>query len=60
MENKEFCLNDAKTYKAKLWNSTVIYKDKKSLEDKRKNIPNKLKTNRIKYSNDFKIDSDFK
>ncbi len=28
MENKEFCLNDAKTYKAKLWNSTVIYKDK--------------------------------
>ena len=33
---------------------------RKSFEDNKQNIPNKLKTNKRTYSKDFKIDSYFK
>src|ERR1700743_270910 len=60
IEKREFCLNAANTYNAKLWNSIVIYNERKSFEDNKQNIPNKLKTNKRTYSKDFKIDSYFK
>lgn len=37
-----------------------MYKDKKSFAEIRQNIPNRLNKIKKKYSNDCKIDSDFK